>query len=96
MKKRTAFSLFELSVVIIIIGLLIVGTMKGARILNLSRLQSAQTLTLSSVGKTLIRKLPPDTPQLQLHLSKLLTKNLAIFTRFPQFILTALTLLFLL
>ncbi len=48
MKKHTAFSAYELSLVIVIIGLLMVGTVKGFSMVNASRLQSAQALTLSS------------------------------------------------
>jgi hypothetical protein len=48
MKNRKAFSLFELSISILIISLLVAGITKGVRMLNVSRLQSAQSLTLSS------------------------------------------------
>ncbi len=51
MKKQNsklAFSLIELSVVIIIIGILVVGISNGSRIIRASRLKTAQNLTTSS------------------------------------------------
>jgi prepilin-type N-terminal cleavage/methylation domain-containing protein len=47
-KKLRAFSLIELSVVILIIGILVAGAAGGAKMINVFRLQTAQTLTLSS------------------------------------------------
>ena len=47
-KTRAGFSLIELSVVIIIIGVLVAGIIQGAKIIKKSRLQTAQTLTQSS------------------------------------------------
>ena len=50
--KKTAFSLLELSVVILIIGILITGVMKGGSLVSASRLNSARSLTArSSVGE---------------------------------------------
>jgi prepilin-type N-terminal cleavage/methylation domain-containing protein len=46
--KKLGFSLIELSVVILIIGILIIGVSKGSRLLNESKLKSAQSLTKSS------------------------------------------------
>lgn len=66
LKPKKAFSLIELSVVIIIIGILIAGVTQGAKMLNTFRLQSAQTLTLSSpVVSTagLVLWLEPTMPQ---------------------------------
>ncbi len=47
-KSKLAFSLIELSVVILIIGVLVIGITKGSRIIRASKLQSAQSLTNSS------------------------------------------------
>lgn len=47
-KKLRAFSLIELSVVILIIGILVAGAAGGAKMINVFRLQTAQNLTLSS------------------------------------------------
>ncbi len=48
MKKHSAFSLIELSVVILIIGILIAGVTQGSRLITNFRLQTAQTLTQNS------------------------------------------------
>lgn len=48
LKKLCAFSLMELSVVIVIIGILFAGTVGGMKMISKSRLQSAQALTISS------------------------------------------------
>jgi prepilin-type N-terminal cleavage/methylation domain-containing protein len=48
LRSKKAFSLVELSVVIIIVGIFIAGATQGAKMVNTFRLQSAQTLTLSS------------------------------------------------
>jgi prepilin-type N-terminal cleavage/methylation domain-containing protein len=50
MKKTTrfGFSLIELSAVILIIGILVIGITKGSRILSESRLKSARSLTINS------------------------------------------------
>ncbi|MBP7710157.1 MAG: prepilin-type N-terminal cleavage/methylation domain-containing protein [Rickettsiales bacterium] len=47
-KKLRAFSLIELSVVILVIGILVAGVAGGSKLITTFRLQSAQTLTLSS------------------------------------------------
>jgi prepilin-type N-terminal cleavage/methylation domain-containing protein len=47
MKKR-AFSLIELSIVILIIGILVAGVTQGSRLISQFRLQNARTLTQSS------------------------------------------------
>jgi hypothetical protein len=46
--NKLAFSLIELSVVILIIGILVLGVTQGSRILNESKLKSAISLTQSS------------------------------------------------
>jgi len=46
--KKVAFSLLELSVVILIIGLLVIGITKGKRIIDQARLRSSLALTNSS------------------------------------------------
>jgi len=46
--NRLGFSLIELSIVILVIGILVVGITKGSRIINSSRLASAQSLTKAS------------------------------------------------
>jgi len=46
--KKQAFSLLELSVVIVIIGILITGIMKGSSLIASSRLNSARSLTARS------------------------------------------------
>ncbi len=52
-RQKLGFSLIELSVVILVIGILVIGITQGSRIINQSRLKSAQSLTQSSpVGST--------------------------------------------
>ncbi len=46
--KNKAFSLIELSIVILIIGILIAGVTSGSRLVNASKLQTAQTVTQSA------------------------------------------------
>jgi hypothetical protein len=46
--SKVAFSLIELSVVILVIGILVIGITKGSRIIEDSRLKSAQSLTNSA------------------------------------------------
>jgi prepilin-type N-terminal cleavage/methylation domain-containing protein len=48
MKKHTAFSLIELSIVILIIGIIIAGVTQGSRLVTKFRLSTAKTLTQSS------------------------------------------------
>ena len=48
MQNRSAFSLIELSIVLIIVGLLIGGIIAGQKMISLARLTSARTLTNSS------------------------------------------------
>jgi prepilin-type N-terminal cleavage/methylation domain-containing protein len=48
MKKSSAFSLIELSIVILIIGIIIAGVTQSSSLLAKARLQSAQILTKSS------------------------------------------------
>ncbi len=48
MKRISAFSIIEMSIVILIIGLLIVGSSQGAKIVKQSRFTVAQSLTKSS------------------------------------------------
>ncbi len=50
MKKRTklAFSLIELSIVILVIGILVVGITQGSRIIARSSIAAARSLTISS------------------------------------------------
>jgi len=48
MKQYKAFSLIEISIVLLIIGFLIVGITQSSRLINNSRLNSAKTLTQSS------------------------------------------------
>ncbi|MCE3255907.1 MAG: hypothetical protein K0R25_1401 [Rickettsiaceae bacterium] len=47
-KLKLAFSLIELSVVIFVIGVLIIGVLKGSAIIRAAKLQSAQSLTTNS------------------------------------------------
>lgn len=47
-KNNRAFSLIELSIVIIIIGILIAGVTQGSRLIDASKVQTAQTTTESS------------------------------------------------
>ncbi|NBV05888.1 MAG: hypothetical protein EBS06_01450 [Proteobacteria bacterium] len=51
--KITAFSLIELSMVILIVGVLIIGTIMGNRLFLESRISSAATLTQSSDVSTI-------------------------------------------
>lgn len=46
--KNTAFSLIELSIVILIIGLIVIGIVGGRKLVSLSNLTKARTLTNSS------------------------------------------------
>lgn len=46
--KKSAFSVIELSIVILVIGLLIGGVLQGSRLLSKSRLEHARSLTESS------------------------------------------------
>ncbi len=46
--SKKAFSLIELSIVILIIGILVAGVMQASRIVTKSRILSARTLTISS------------------------------------------------
>jgi prepilin-type N-terminal cleavage/methylation domain-containing protein len=46
--KQRAFSLIELSIVILIIGILIAGVTQSSRLLRMAKLSTAQTLTKSS------------------------------------------------
>lgn len=48
MRKKTAFSLIELSIVIIVIGILIAGVTQGSKMVDKARIKTAQNLTLSS------------------------------------------------
>ena len=52
-KPKLAFSLIELSVVILIIGVLVVGITQGTKILNSARLSSAKSLTQGSPVSTI-------------------------------------------
>ncbi|MFT6332651.1 MAG: prepilin-type N-terminal cleavage/methylation domain-containing protein [Lentimonas sp.] len=47
--KKLGFSLIELSVVILIIGILIVGVTKGSRLIRESKIKSAKSLTAGSI-----------------------------------------------
>ncbi len=47
-KQQSAFSLIELSVVILIIGILVIGISQGSRIIKEAKLKTAQQLTTSS------------------------------------------------
>lgn len=47
-KNKLAFSLIELSVVILIVGILVVGVSQGSRIISEARLKTARSLTNSS------------------------------------------------
>jgi prepilin-type N-terminal cleavage/methylation domain-containing protein len=46
--KKSAFTLIELAVVLIIIGIIIVGITKGANLINIARLNSARSITSKS------------------------------------------------
>lgn len=45
MKNKKAFSLIELSIVILIIGIIVAGVTQGLRLINAFRLSSAKSLT---------------------------------------------------
>jgi prepilin-type N-terminal cleavage/methylation domain-containing protein len=47
-KCELGFSLIELSIVILVIGLLVIGITQGKRIISRSRISSAKSLTTSS------------------------------------------------
>jgi prepilin-type N-terminal cleavage/methylation domain-containing protein len=47
-KNRAAFSLIELSIVILVIGVLIAGVLQGSKMLTRFKLQTAQNLTTNS------------------------------------------------
>lgn len=47
-KNKKAFSLIEISIVILIIGILIAGVTQSSRLVEISRISSARTLTKSS------------------------------------------------
>jgi len=47
-KNNKAFSLLELSIVILVIGILVLGVTKGSRLMTEAKLKSAQALTSSS------------------------------------------------
>ncbi len=59
MKKNSklGFSLIELSIVILVIGILTVGITKGSRIISAARLTSAQNLTTKSPVNSLFNEL---------------------------------------
>jgi len=48
LKKRWAFSLIELSIVILIIGIVVAGITQGSRLVREMRIQAAASLTKSS------------------------------------------------
>lgn len=48
MKKRSAFSLMELSIVVLIIGILIAGVTQSTKLVNKARLRTARSLTASA------------------------------------------------
>lgn len=48
MNKKNAFSLIELSIVILIIGILVAGVTQSSRLINQMRLMSARSMTLAS------------------------------------------------
>ncbi|MFT6106145.1 MAG: type II secretory pathway pseudopilin PulG [Rickettsiales bacterium] len=47
-KNKLAFSLIEISIVIIVIGILVIGITKGSKIIKKSKITSAQSLTINS------------------------------------------------
>ena len=53
MNKKNAFSLIELSIVILIIGILVAGVTQSSRLINQMRLMSARSITLSSPVPTI-------------------------------------------
>lgn len=53
MRNKFAFSLIEISVVLLIIGILVAGSMQGSRLVKKSRLSSAQSLTENSIVNNL-------------------------------------------
>lgn len=53
MKNKFAFSLIELSIVILIIGILVAGVTQSSRLINQMRLMSARSITLSSPVPTI-------------------------------------------
>jgi prepilin-type N-terminal cleavage/methylation domain-containing protein len=48
MKKKLAFSLIELSVVILVIGILVIGITKGSRIMQSAKISKLTSLSKSS------------------------------------------------
>ncbi len=48
MKRQQAFSLIELSIVILVVGILIAGVMQGRELISKVHLQTARLLTTSS------------------------------------------------
>ena len=48
MKNIKAFSLIELSIVILIIGILVAGVTQSSRLINMMKLQSTRSLTMAS------------------------------------------------
>lgn len=53
MNNKFAFSLIELSIVILIIGILVAGVTQSSRLINQMRLMSARSITLSSPVPTI-------------------------------------------
>jgi hypothetical protein len=47
-KQKFAFSIIELSIVVLVVGILIIGISKGSRVVSESKLKSAQNLTQGS------------------------------------------------
>jgi len=47
-KSKTAFSLIEISIVILIIGILVAGVTQSSRLIRAIRLQTARSITTSS------------------------------------------------
>jgi prepilin-type N-terminal cleavage/methylation domain-containing protein len=48
MKKSSAFTIIELSAVLVVIGILILGITKGVSLVEGSRIKSAQSFTIKS------------------------------------------------
>jgi prepilin-type N-terminal cleavage/methylation domain-containing protein len=48
MNKKLGFSLIELSIVILVIGILVIGVTSGSRLVSKSKIESARSLTKSS------------------------------------------------